>query len=151
MSTKIFFPILAVLFLFVMGGYFLSHPSYEKSLKAKYHYEMGEYKEALALSREAFALDRYNRMAATIMAQSLTSMKYIKYIEDAKKYMKQITAIAAQESILDADKAKIRIIAQIMLSAHLKLAPSVVTDTELVKDASRYQVEFEKLLEKIDK
>jgi len=112
---------------------------------------MGEYKEALALSREAFALDRYNRMAATIMAQSLTSMKYIKYIEDAKKYMKQITAIAAQESILDADKAKIRIIAQIMLSAHLKLAPSVVTDTELVKDASRYQVEFEKLLEKIDK
>ena len=150
MNTKLLFPSLAALFLFIMGAYFFSHPSYEKSIKAKYYYEMGDYKEALALSREAFSLDAYNRMAATVMAQSLTSMRYMVYIEDAKKYMKQINSIAAQESISDADKAKIRMMCAIMLSTYVKLAPSVVTDKDLVKEASKYYLEFEQILEKIN-
>lgn len=151
MNTKILFPSLAVLLILVMGGYVLFNPSYEKSIKAKYYYEIGEYKEALTLAKEAFSLDVYNRMASTIMAQSITSMKYTAYIDDAKKYMKQINGIAAQDSISNADRAKIRLICEIMISAYIKLAPSVVTDKDLVKDASNYYLGFEKLLEKVNR
>ncbi len=151
MNTKILFPSLAVLLILVMGGYVLFNPSYEKSIKAKYYYEIGEYKEALTLAKEAFSLDVYNRMASTIMAQSITSMKYTAYIDDAKKYMNQINGIAAQDSISNADRAKIRLICEIMISAYIKLAPSVVTDKDLVKDASNYYLGFEKLLEKVNR
>ena len=90
-------------------------------------------------------------MAATIMAQSRTSLKYTRYIEDGKKYMLDIDKIAGHENILDADKARIKLICRIMLSAYIKLAPSVVTDTDLVEDAARYHDGFEKLLEKVNK
>ncbi|MCK9454931.1 MAG: hypothetical protein WCY51_05585 [Sulfurimonas sp.] len=151
MKSKIFIPLTALFLLFAMVAYFLINPSYEKSLRAKYYYEIGEYKEAYSLAKEAFSLDLYNRMAATIMTQSQTSLKYVSYIEDAKKYMKVIDEIALQESISDADKAKIKMICEIMRSAYIKLAPSVVTDDELVKLSAEYHSKFEKLLEKINR
>ncbi|WP_455756837.1 hypothetical protein [Sulfurimonas sp.] len=134
-----------------MGIYFLVNPSYEKSIRAKYYFEIGEYKEALALSKEAFSIDVYNRMASTIMAQSITSLKYIEYVEMGKKYMQDINEIATHEFISDADKAKIRIICGIMLDSYIKLAPSVITDTDLVKESAYYQQEFEKLFEKVSR
>lgn len=151
MKSRLFIPIIALFLLFVMGAYFIANPSYEKSLRAKYYYETGEYKEAYTLAKEAFSLDLYNRMAATIMTQSQTSLKYVSYIDDAKKYMKIIDEIARKESILDADKAKMKMICEIMISAYIKLAPSVVTDDELVEQAAEYYAKFEKLLEKINR
>jgi tetratricopeptide (TPR) repeat protein len=134
-----------------MGVYFLINPSYDKSIRAKYYYEIGDYKEALALAKEAFSIDIYNRMASTIMAQSITSMKYTAYIEDAKKYMTVINEIAAHEVISDADKAKMRLMSEIMISSYVKLAPSVITDKDLTLEAAKYNNEFEKLLEKISR
>jgi hypothetical protein len=151
MKSKVLIPVLALSLLLVMGGYFLINPSYEKSLKAKYYYEIGDYKEAYSMAKEAFSLDVYNRMASTIMTQSQTSLKYVSYIQDAKKYMQDIDEIAGHENISDADKAKIRLICNIMLSAYIKLAPSVITDDELVEESARYHDKFEKLLEKVNK
>lgn len=151
MNSRLFIPIIALFLLFVMGAYFIVNPSYEKSLRAKYYYEMGEYKEAYTLAKEAFALDLYNRMAATVMTQSQTSLKYVSYIDDAKKYMKIIDEIARKESISDADKAKMKMMCEIMISAYIKLAPSVVTDDELVEQVAEYYNKFEKLLEKINR
>jgi len=151
MKSKVLIPSVAFLMIVVMGGYFLINPSYERSLKAKYYYEVGDYKESLTLAKEAFSMDVYNRMASTIMAQSITSLKYVSFIEDAKKYMNVINKIATHDVISDADKAKIRTICNIMISAYIKLAPSVVTDKELVNDAARYHNDFEKLLEKVNK
>ncbi|WP_415397596.1 hypothetical protein [Sulfurimonas sp. CS5] len=151
MKSRVLIPSVAFLMIVVMGGYFLMNPSYERSLKAKYYYEVGDYKEALVLAKEAFSMDVYNRMASTIMAQSITSLKYVSYIEDAKKYMYDINKIATHDVISGADKAKIRTICNIMISAYVKLAPSVVTDRELVDDAARYNNDFEKLLEKVNK
>lgn len=151
MKSRVLIPSVAFLMIVVMGGYFLMNPSYERSLKAKYYYEVGDYKEALILAKEAFSMDVYNRMASTIMAQSITSLKYVSYIEDAKKYMYDINKIATHDVISGADKAKIRTICNIMISAYVKLAPSVVTDRELVDDAARYNNDFEKLLEKVNK
>ena len=151
MKPKVLIPVLALVMLFIMGAYFLINPSYEKSLRAKYYYEMGDYREAYSLAKEAFGLDLYNRMAATVMAQSQTSLKYIRYIEDAQKYMKEIDVIAEHTEISDADKAKIRLMCEIMLSAYIKLAPSVVTDENLVTKSAEYHDKFEKLLEKVNK
>jgi tetratricopeptide (TPR) repeat protein len=151
MRTRVLIPAVAFIMLIAMGIYFLINPSYEKSLKAKYYYEVGDYKEALVLAKEAFSIDIYNRMAATVMAQSITSLKYVAYIDDAKKYMGDINKIATHDVISDADKAKIRTICHIMLSSYIKLAPSVVTDKDLVDEAAKYHENFEKLLEKVTK
>ncbi|MCW8895797.1 MAG: hypothetical protein OQK48_04275 [Sulfurimonas sp.] len=151
MKPKVLILVIAAVLLFIMGAYFLINPSYEKSLRAKYYYEIGDYREAYSLAKEAFSIDLYNRMAATIMAQSTTSLKYVKYIEDAEKYMKDIDSIAEQKEISSADKAKIRLMCEIMLSAYIKLAPSVITDDELVEKAAKYHDKFENLLEKVNK
>jgi len=132
-----------------MVAYFLLNPSYEKSLEAKYYYKMGEYDRAYTLASEAFGLDVYNRMASTIMAQSTTSLKYVKYIEQAKKYLAMINIMARQESLSDADRAKIKIMSEIMVDSFVKLAPSIITDKELVSHAAKYHDDFEKFLEKV--
>ena len=151
MNSKLMIPIIALSLILFMGIYFLVNPSYEKSIRAKFYFETGDYKQALALSKEAFSLDVYNRMAATVMAQSITSVKYVKYIESAKEYMKQINEIATHEFISDSDKAKIKMICEIMLGTYVKLAPSVITDTKLVEDSAMYHQKFEKLLEKVNR
>lgn len=150
MRPRVIFSIFSALLLLIMAGFFLLSPSYEKSLKAKYYYEISDYKEAYSLAKEAFSLDLYNRMAATIMAQSKTSLKYVDYNNDAKKYMQIIDEITSNEDISDAHKAKIRLICQIMLSSYIKLAPSVITDKNLVEESARYYRGFEKLLEKVN-
>jgi len=151
MNSKLMIPIIALSLILIMGVYFLVNPSYEKSIRAKYYFETGDYKQALVLSKEAFSIDVYNRMAATVMAQSITSVKYVKYIEMAKKYMKDINEIATHEFISDADKARIKMICEIMLGSYIKLAPSVITDIKLVEDAAMYHQKFEKLFEKVNK
>ena len=151
MKSKFLFPSLAVLFLVIMGLFFLINPSYEKSIQAKYYYNTGNYKEAYKLANEAFSIDVYNRMAATIMAQSKTSMKYQKYIQQAKKYMQQINVIASQDSISDADKARMKLMSEIMTDSYVKLAPSVITDKDLVAEAAKYHDDFEKLLEQFNR
>lgn len=134
-----------------MFVYFLMNPSYQKSIEAKYNYEMGSYKIAYSLANEAFSMDVYNRMASTIMAQSKTSLKYVSYIKDAKKYMQEIDAIAAEGSVTDAQRAKIKMMCNIVIDSYPKLAPSVVTDKKLVDDAQKYFDKFEKILEQVDR
>ena len=149
MKSKTFISLFAFLTLFVMATYFLISPSYEKSIKAKYYFETGKYTEAYSLAKEAFGLDVYNRMAATIMAQSKTSLRYVTFNKNAKKYILDIDDIATHEDISQADKAKIRLICEIMTNSYIKLAPSVVTDKELVQQSAAYNSKFEKLLEKV--
>ena len=90
MRNKILFPLISFGMLLFMGIYFLINPSYQKSMQAKYYFEIGDYKEAYSLANEAFSIDVYNRMASTIMAQSKTSLKYVEYIETAKEYIQRI-------------------------------------------------------------
>ncbi len=151
MNNKFIFPGLAALFLVIMGIYFLVNPSYEKSIEAQYYYEIGDYDEAYKLANEAFSIDVYNRMASTIMAQSKTSMKYKKYIDQAKQYMREINKIAAKDTISDADRARIKLMSEIMVDSYKKLAPSVITDNKLVREAAKYYNDFEKLLEKVNR
>ncbi|WP_297485067.1 hypothetical protein [Sulfurimonas sp.] len=151
MNSKYFFPITAFVLVLIMVIYFLSHPSYEKSLESKYYYEMGDYNKAYKSANEAFSMDLYNRMAATIMAQSKTALKYVKYIDEAKKYMLDINEIANKTTISDADRAKINMMSEIVVDSYTKLAPSVMTNKSLVNEAKKYHDNFEKLLEKVNR
>ena len=151
MKTKYTFPLIATTLIAIMAIYFLINPSYEKSLEAKYYYEIGEYKEAYSLAQDAFSMDVYNRMAATIMAQSTIALKYVEYITQAKEYLKQINEMATQESISSADRARIKLMSEIVTEKYPSLAPSIITDTELVKEAKQYHDDFDKLLEKVNK
>ncbi|MDF1876764.1 hypothetical protein JHD47_02920 [Sulfurimonas sp. SAG-AH-194-L11] len=151
MRTRYLFPIVAFSLVGVMLLYFLLNPSYEKSIEAKYYYEIGEYEDAYALASEAFSMDVYNRMASTVMAQSKTSLKYVEYINQAKLYLAQINEIAAHETISGADRVRIKMMSEIMVDSFVKLAPSIITDNELVKEAKKYHDDFEILLEKVTK
>ena len=147
MKAKSFF-LIAFLFIAAMILYFTLHPSYERSLEAKFYYETGEYDKAYTLAKEAFDLDPYNKMAATVMTQSQYALRYVNYIEDAKRYIKEIEALLQEGPIDEAKRAKIRTIADIMVEAYSKLAPSVVVYEELIKEAKEYHDKFEKLLQK---
>ena len=149
MKSKLLIPIVALSMILFMGLYFLINPSYQKSIQAKYYFEISDYKEALILAKESFSMDVYNRMASTIMAQSITALKYVTYIDQGKKYMGDINQIATHDIISDADKARIRMICEIMIDSYVKLAPSVITDDALVKSAAEYHAKFERLLEKV--
>ncbi len=148
MSSKLL-SLIAFLILIFMVLYVVLNPSYQKSLQAKYYFETGEYKEALVLAKEAFSLDVYNRMSSTIMSQSIIALKYKSYIRDAIKYTMMIEEIVNQTNIADKDRAKIKIICEIMVDSYKKLAPSVITDKELVNIASGYYIKFENILEKV--
>lgn len=149
MPYKYFWLIASFLLILVMAVYLIINPSYEKSFEAKYYYHMGDYEKSLSLSKEAFGLNVYNRMASTIMAQSQISLQYAKYIQEAKKYMREIDALAHQDTLSDGDKAKMRLMSEIIVDGYVKLSPSVVTDKALVHEAAYYHNEFVKLHEKL--
>ncbi|MEA3373333.1 MAG: hypothetical protein U9Q62_06540 [Campylobacterota bacterium] len=142
-------------FLGVMVLYFVLNPSYERSIQAKFYYAIGEYKEAHTLASEAFALDGYNRMAATIMTQSKTALVFVAYIDEAKGYMRDISKIAESKSITDADRAKMRLMCEIMMDSFVKIDPikrdgrAVLLDKDLVNEAKEYHQQFVDLHEKL--
>jgi len=140
-----------ILFLFMAFGTFsvFVSPSYKMSLEAKYFYYMGEYQKAQILATKAFNLDKYNRMATTIMTQSQVALKFTKYIQDAKKYMQLINDLTKQESISKADKARVKMICEIMKESYIKIPSTVVIDSSLKDEARAYYEQFTKLYEEI--
>ena len=140
-----------------MALYFAFNPSYERSLQAKFYYTLGDYKQAHALAKEAFALDSYNRMAATVMTQSQTALKFVDYIAQAKAYSADIASIAAAERIGEAEKARIKLMCEVMMESFVKISPiardgrSVVIDRALIDEARGYYEQFAALHEKVTK
>lgn len=149
MSSRYIWLIVSFFLIFFMAVYLILNPSYEKSFEAKYYYYMGDYEKSLSLSKEAFALNVYNRMASTIMAQSQISLRYTKYIEQAKQYMRDINALVDKDRLSEGDKAKMRLMSEIVIDGYIKLSPSVITDKKLVQQAAYYHNEFVKLHAKI--
>ena len=135
--------------------YFAFNPSYERSLQAKFYYALGDYPTAYKFAKESFDLDPYNRMAATVMTQSQTALKFVDYIDQAKEYSEKIALIAASESITEADKAKMKLMSEVMIDSFVKISPierdgrSEVLDKELVDEARYYHDQFVELHEKL--
>jgi len=132
-----------------MIGYFYFNPSYERSLEAKFYYTLGDYKQAQELATQAFEMNSYNRMASTVMTQSQTAMKFVNYIQESKRYMDEIAKIASNDGVSDAQRVKVKMICEIMIASHVKIAPTVLTDHDLVKEAQEYRDKFQKLHDEI--
>ncbi len=126
-------------------AYFFLNPSYERSLEARFHYAMGDYKQAQELATEAFKMNAYNRMASTVMTQSQTAMKFVNYIQESKKYMSEIAQIASGDGVSRADRAKVKMICEIMIASYIKIAATVLTDKDLIEEAKEYNDKFKKL------
>lgn len=121
------------------------HPSYQKSAEGRFYYMIGEYEQAYEHSNQAFLLDRYNRMASTVMAQSKMAMKYVRYNEEARKYKKEIHRIAAQPNVSDQERSKIKMMTNIVIDGHNKLGSSVIIDQSLIDEANDHYHQFKKL------
>lgn len=128
-----------------LGVWIVINPSYQKSIEAKVQYGLGNYEEAFIYAKESFALDPYNRMASTVMTQSQTALKFVRYNEDAERYKAEIRRIADQKSVSPAERAKIRLITSIMIDSYRTIAPTVVTDDDLIKQARSNYEQFKML------
>ncbi|NOQ30804.1 MAG: hypothetical protein GQ570_06745 [Helicobacteraceae bacterium] len=148
-NGKIFI-ILVVAVFSLTGLFFLTNPSYEKSMEAKYYYAIGDYKEALKLANEAYTLDNYNKMATTIIVQSEISVKFLDYIDEAKKYISKISQMANVQNLSRSDRARMKIMTSIMIQSYKKISPTILTDKELVQDANYYYEQFVSFNEKLD-
>lgn len=130
-------------------AYFFLNPSYERSLEARFYYTIGNYKKAQTLATEAFDMNKYNKMAFTIMTQAQTAMKFVNYIDESKKYMAQIAQIASSNGVSDAQRAKVKMICEIMIESYVKVTATVLTDKALIKEAQEYRDKFQKLHDEI--
>ena len=151
MFKKIGFIVLLIVFAFFVIYFFLFNDSYKKSLQARVYFGLGEYDKAYMLSNEAYLSDPYNRMALTILNASKASLKYEKYIKDAKNYLKTIEKISSKKSISNAQLAKIKLICEVMMGQYEKLKPIVISDGDLVKTATKEYKKFKKIYEELFK
>ena len=151
MFKKISFILLLIVFAFFVVYFFLFNDSYKKSLQARVYFGLGECDKAFVLSKEAYLSDPYNRMALTILNASKASLKYEKYIKDAKKYLKTIEKISSQKSIDSSQLAKIKLICEVMMAQFEKLKPIVISDGDLVETATKEYKKFKKIYEELFK
>ena len=151
MIKKTGFIFLLIVVAFFIVYFFLFNDSYKKSLQARVYFGLGEYDKAFVLSNEAYLSDPYNRMALTILNASKASLKYEKYIKDAKNYLKTIEKISAKKSIDKSQLAKIKLICEVMMGQYEKLKPIIISDGDLVETATKEYKKFKKIYEELFK
>jgi len=124
--------------LFLIMGIFLYYffnDSYRYSLEAKAYYEMGQYNKALILSQKAYKLDKYNRMAFTILTQSKIAKSWQKFIDESEQYFIDIDNISNKEKITKADKIRIKMMLEIIMGEYKTLKHSEFLNETLKNNA----------------
>jgi len=131
-SRVIFFGLISLLVFFTLYHFIFSE-SYQKSIRAKAYYSFGEYKEAYKLSKEAFELDAYNKMAFTVMGQSRINLKFLEFIEMANGYKNDIQKMV-EDGASSEEKIKIKIICEVVMGKYKEVnGETRMTDKELLK------------------
>lgn len=142
---------ISVLMVFILAAYFFFNPSYQKSFEAKFYYSIENYDKAYALSKEAFELEPYNRMANSIMVQSKYALRYVNYNKEAEEFLTTIRGYAGQKKISLAEQMRMKMMCDIMIEKHEKMQPTILIDEELVRKSQQYYEQFVKLHEQIIK
>ncbi len=150
MRYKLFFLFFALVLFTVFGLFFLLSDSYKRSLEAKVLYMRGDYAQAQLLAKEAHELDTYNRMAATIMAQSSLALEYVAYIEEGERFLAQIGTLLQKSHLDKADKIRIKFMADIMIERYPKLTKTVVIDETLIAKTNALFEEFKAIHARVD-
>ena len=126
--------ILLLLFVLSVFLYYFLNDSYRYSLEAKAYYELGEYEKAQKLANKAYNLDKYNRMAFTIITQSKIAKMWVDYIKNSKEYFMQIESISNKENISKADKIRIKMMLEIIIGEYETLQHSKLLDKDAKGD-----------------
>ncbi len=145
MPSRMFYALLALLLLVGMAIFALTNPSYEKAFEARWQYFMGNYDEAYKIAKEAYELDRYNRMAFTVMTQTEVAKRYLDYIREGERYLSLIEDVANHPPIGEADKVRIKMMCEVMIGKYERMAPTKLTDRELVQRAEEIYRKFRSL------
>jgi tetratricopeptide (TPR) repeat protein len=148
-AYKIVFNIVLVLVALLVIFFFSFTESYKLSLEAKVKYGVGDYKEARRLAKEAFDLDPYNKMAVSILAQSKISTVLKDYLDDSKKYLKEIDRLTKKSDFSDASKIKIKMMCEVMIGRYKKLNPTIMTDKDLYEECTTYYNKYQKIYKEL--
>ena len=150
-SGRSWYAALALALLIGMAIFAWTNPSYEKAFEAKWYYMLGEYDPAYDLAKEAYALDRYNRMAFTVMTQTAVAKKFLDYIGEGRRYLALIEKIADHPPISKADRLRIKMMCEVMMDRYATLTPTKLTDRKLVEEAHAMYERFKTLHDSIFK
>jgi tetratricopeptide (TPR) repeat protein len=142
---------ITILMLLLLGAYFTFNPSYQKSFEAQLYYSLGDYDKAYILSKEAYDLEPYNRMANSVMVQSQYALRYVNYNKEAQQYLSTIRSYALQEKITLSQQMRMKMMCDIMIEKHQKMQPTILIDKALVEQSRQYYEQFVKLHEQIIK
>lgn len=145
MQSRMVYAILALSLLAAMAVFALTNPSYEKAFEARWQYFMGNYDEAYKIAKEAYELDRYNRMAFTVMTQTEVAKRYLDYIREGEHYLELIEDTANHPPIGEADKVRIKMMCEVMIGRYEQLSATKLTDRELVERAKEIYDKFKSL------
>jgi tetratricopeptide (TPR) repeat protein len=121
--------------------YYFFDTSYRLSLESKAYYEFGEYTKAKELAEKAYKLNKYNRMAFTILTQSKIAETWQNYIKDSTEYLFEIESISNKEVITKADKIKIKMMLEVIIGEFNNLPKSKLLDKELQQKAKKNYME----------
>jgi len=136
----------------ILGGsvyFFSSNFSYQNSIQARVYYFLGNYDSAYELAKEAYAQDSYNKMANTVMTQSKIAKEYEAYIEQGNEYFEKIDKISSKKDYTEADKARIKMMCEIMIESYKNLVPSNMTEESLLENSQKMQKKFIQLYEEL--
>lgn len=123
--------------------------SYQKSIQAKWYYQMGEYQRAYDLAKEAKLLDPYNKMAFGVERQSELSLQFVRYIEDSNQYLSEIQAIVEKDPINIDDRIRVKMMCEVMIGEYERFRETVMTEEELVQAAKANFEKFKKIYETV--
>ncbi len=121
MPAKITIFLGSVLFLAGAYFYFAQDASYVKSFRAKYFFYTNDFKSALALAKEAYDENNYNRMAFTIMTQSAQALEWVKFIDEAGEYLLRAQSISEKAAVSPGDKKEIKLMAEVVFGSYALL------------------------------
>jgi len=149
MLSKIVLVVLATIFLLSGVFYFTTDSSYQDAFEARFYYFIGNYEKAQKFAQKAYIKDPYNKMAFTVLVQSKISQEYVDYIETGNRYLAKIDKISSKKEYKDSDRARIKLMCEIMLGDYKKLSPTKLTSQDLINDAKEINDKFKQLYEEL--
>jgi len=132
--------------------YYILNDSYMISKEAKAYYEKGEFKESYELAKRAYKLDNYNRQAFTLMVHSKESMRWVKFINESRKFLEYMQKIADKDEIKNDELARIKMMSEITMQKYKKLnQKNRLIDDSLKIKATKFYKEIKEVYEKLFK
>ncbi len=152
MWAKILILILAIGFILFGFFYYATNTSYSLSSEARTLYEMGKYDEAIDLAQIAYKKDNYNRMAFTVISQSKEAKKWLKFMDESKKFLEKSKELSEKRVISKADRYEMKIMAELVMEEYLKLGKeNPMVDKKKKKEAELLFKQFKKIYDELTK